>query len=63
MNGLVAIALAAAFELAAAATVPIGGLVSQRSSQVLPGAGRVSTSLRLRGGGKDKQHWCLDVKS
>jgi len=57
MQGLVA--LAVAVELAAAATAPMGGLLIPGSRRELAGPGRVSSSLRLRGGGKDKMHWCV----
>jgi len=57
MQGLVALALAV--ELAAAAVAPMGGVFIPGSSRELAGPGRVSSSLRLRGGGKDKMHWCV----
>ena len=60
MRGLVALTVAAAFELAAAVTAPAGGLVVPGSSRVLARPGRMDSALRLRGGGKDKMHWYAD---
>lgn len=60
MRGLVALTVAAAFELAAAVMSPAGGLVVPGSSHVLARPGRMDSALRLRGGGKDKMHWYGD---
>jgi len=61
MQGLVALTLAVAFELAAAAVAPMGALVVPESSRMLARPSRVSSSLRLRGGGKDKMHCSIVV--
>lgn len=56
-----ALTLAVAFELAAAAVAPMGALVVPESSRMLARPSRVSSSLRLRGGGKDKMHWYISI--
>ena len=64
MKGRVALTLAVAVQLAAAAAAPTGGLVMPVSSRVLARPGRAvsgPSAMRLRGGGKDKQHCSIVV--
>ena len=61
MWGLVALGLGAALELAGATAASAGVLAAPGSGRVLARPGRASSSLRLRGGGKDKQHCSIVV--
>jgi hypothetical protein len=61
MWGLVALGLGAALELAGATAASAVVLAAPGSGRVLARPGRASSSLRLRGGGKDKQHCSIVV--
>ena len=61
MWGLVVLGLGAALELVAASAAPAGVLAAPGSGRVLSRDGRASSALRLRGGGKDKQHCSIVV--
>ena len=56
MRGLLTLTVAVAFELAAAATASTGRVIVPGRSWLPARAGPVPSSLRLRGGGKDKMH-------